>query len=569
MLFFVKQKLVLPVFIFAFLFLSFGFVLAKTEGLQENFFVEKDYDLSQRNQVSARLVKISQNAYFYIDNDWYLNITDQERGVINQNLANLAISFDGEIYPKLTGFWGFEWKPGIDNDNKITILFHQMPKGVAGYFNDANEYLKQQAVFSNEREMVYLSAEYLKGNLIKNYLAHEFTHLITFNQKERLQNVNEDTWLTEALAEYSLSYLGYDNEGQQSNLQQRISDFGKKPSDSLVLWNGEEADYGIVNMFIRYLAEKYGQDILVSSLHSKKTGVDSLDQALLLKGESKSFLQIFNEWAVTVVFNDCFLGENFCYKNQGLANLRIPANLVVLPSTGKTNLSLNYSLTPWSSNWYRFIGSEGDLKLTFNFDPKAQFFLKYILCEIKDGCKVYDFDTSGSQTKELILNNFSQTYSSLTLVPSVKPRFSNVAGLGEAYSFLVLAQTTNEPSQNKETEIIKALLLQIEQLKNQIALVKAQLAASRPHPSACEQRSGVVSISSNLYFGLNSQQVSCLQEFLTSQGQQIYPQAIVSGYFGSLTKMAVIKFQEKYGIPSTGYVGVLTRAKINQMLQNK
>ncbi|MDD5738594.1 MAG: peptidoglycan-binding domain-containing protein [Candidatus Pacebacteria bacterium] len=558
----IKQKLILAVFIFGLVF-SFAprfFVLAKSEGDREIFFVEKLYDQNQRSQVEFRLVKISNNAYFYVESNWYLTITDQERGLINQNLAILASSFDKEIYPKLTNFWGSEWNPGIDSDSKITVVFEQLNKGVAGYFNDANEYLKQQSPFSNQREMVFLSTDVLKSSLAESYLAHEFTHLITFNQKDRLTGTSEDVWLNEARAEYSPFYLGYDGQqNQYSNLQQRVNDFSNKPSDSLVIWNGEESDYGVVDIFIQYLVEKYGQNILVSSLHSKKTGVDSIDEALLSRGEGKSFLQIFNDWATAVFLNDCSLGDVYYYKSKELMNLRLPANLIVLPSIGKTNLSLNYSLMPWSSNWYKFIGSEGDLKLTFNFDSKALFALKYVLCEIKDGCSVFGFDVSDSK-KELVINNFSQHYLSLTLIPSVKPRFSNAAGLGDVYSFSVVAQTSNEPSKFQEEELIKSLLAQIEQLKIQIAKVQAQLLAMGKTNLVCS------GFQTNLYFGLSSSQVSCLQEFLKNQGPDIYPQGIVSGYFGNLTKTAVINFQEKYGIASTGYVGVLTRAKINQML---
>ncbi len=541
----IKQKLFLAVFIFGFLFFNSNIVFAKFEGEQQTFFVEKSYDQTQRSQANFRLVKISNQAYFYIENDWYLNITDQERGLINQNLANLVDSFDKEIYPKLTTLWGSEWNPGIDNDAKITIVFEQLTKGTAGYFNDANEYLKQQSPFSNEREMVFLSTEVLKGNLVKNYLAHEFTHLISFNQKDRLQGVNEDVWLSEARAEYS----------SNDNLQQRLNQFSQKPSDSLIVWNGEETDYGVVAVFTQYLVEKYGENILVSSLHSKKTGVDSIDEALLKMGEKKTFLQIFNDWAVTVILNNCSLGDIYCYKNVSLANLRLGANLVVLPSIGKTNLSLNYSLSPWSSNWYKFIGSEGDLKLTFNFDPKATFALKYVLCEIKDGCKVFDFNTTDSQKNDLTINNFSQNYLSLSLIPSVKPRFSNTAGLGDSYNFSVVALTTNEPSQiGKESELIKNLLAQIEQLKLQIANIQAQLLGN-----SCSI------FQTNLYIGLKSNSVSCLQNFLINQN--VYPEKIVSGYFGNLTKAAVVRFQEKNGILATGYVGVLTRAKINELLK--
>jgi peptidoglycan hydrolase-like protein with peptidoglycan-binding domain len=83
-------------------------------------------------------------------------------------------------------------------------------------------------------------------------------------------------------------------------------------------------------------------------------------------------------------------------------------------------------------------------------------------------------------------------------------------------------------------------------------------------------------LSSNLYFGMSGNNgVKCLQEFLKSQGADIYPEGLVTGNFGSLTKQAVIKFQEKYTadiltpvglLKGSGYVGAQTRAKINQIL---
>ena len=74
---------------------------------------------------------------------------------------------------------------------------------------------------------------------------------------------------------------------------------------------------------------------------------------------------------------------------------------------------------------------------------------------------------------------------------------------------------------------------------------------------------------------MNNSEVRCLQEFLKSQGPEIYPEGLVTGNFLSLTKAAVIRFQEKYaseilapwGITQgTGFVGETTRAKINQLL---
>jgi hypothetical protein len=79
----------------------------------------------------------------------------------------------------------------------------------------------------------------------------------------------------------------------------------------------------------------------------------------------------------------------------------------------------------------------------------------------------------------------------------------------------------------------------------------------------------------NLGFGQTSQDVSYLQTFFKSQGVEIYPEGIVSGWFGPLTRQAVIRFQEKYAddilVPlglkaGTGFVASATRVKINAIL---
>ncbi len=64
----------------------------------------------------------------------------------------------------------------------------------------------------------------------------------------------------------------------------------------------------------------------------------------------------------------------------------------------------------------------------------------------------------------------------------------------------------------------------------------------------------------NLYYGIRSNDVVTLQNFLGSNGY--FPYAPV-GIFGPLTFRAVQSFQVANGIPGTGYVGILTRAAIN------
>jgi len=72
----------------------------------------------------------------------------------------------------------------------------------------------------------------------------------------------------------------------------------------------------------------------------------------------------------------------------------------------------------------------------------------------------------------------------------------------------------------------------------------------------------------NLYFGMKHPLVRKLQKDL-SNDPSIYPEKLVTGYFGSLTLKAVKRFQAKYGIIQTGYVGPLTRAKLSKLYGNQ
>ena len=63
--------------------------------------------------------------------------------------------------------------------------------------------------------------------------------------------------------------------------------------------------------------------------------------------------------------------------------------------------------------------------------------------------------------------------------------------------------------------------------------------------------------------GSGGEEVKNLQIFL-SQFSDIYPQRIVSGYFGPLTDAAVKKFQKKYSLEQVGIVGPKTRSILNR-----
>lgn len=73
-----------------------------------------------------------------------------------------------------------------------------------------------------------------------------------------------------------------------------------------------------------------------------------------------------------------------------------------------------------------------------------------------------------------------------------------------------------------------------------------------------------VALTRTLKLGSENSEVKALQEAL-AKDKTIYPEGKATGYYGSLTKKAVIRFQKKYGIEPVGYVGPQTRKKLNEI----
>lgn len=70
-----------------------------------------------------------------------------------------------------------------------------------------------------------------------------------------------------------------------------------------------------------------------------------------------------------------------------------------------------------------------------------------------------------------------------------------------------------------------------------------------------------------LQMGMTGSDVGSLQVFL-AKNPSIYPEGVVSNYYWTLTKAAVIRFQAQNGIATVGRVGPQTLAAINSQMGN-
>lgn len=567
-------------------------VVASADSLnqKESFFVDSSFDVSERSEITAILKTKTSKLYFYIDNKWWDSLNYLEKQEAEKALDALGEEFNQIIYPSLTSAYGTEWRPGIDYDYSITVLLHPMKKEARGYFSRADEYPRVQAPNSNMREMVYLNADYLTDSLAGSYLAHEFMHLITFNQKERIYDVEEEVWLNEARAEYAPTLAGYDDEYPGSYLHDRARIFLRYPSDPITEWQGLSQDYGALNLFFHYLVEQTNVEVLVDSLKMRSNGIESINESLKKNGFQENFSQLFTNWTIAVLVNDCSLGSEYCYKNENLKNIQVVPLINFLPLEGKITLGSNQSSKDWAGNWFKLIGGKGTLRIEFIGNPNNVFKIPYISTDSSDKNHLNYFQLDQSQIGEIVIPGFGEDVKKVIIIPSVQTKTSGFSGLESTVPFFWEAATISEREEEDGTDLkyldkpilemtkdellskISEITELLNQLRGRLAMIEGEEKEEQEKELAldCQQ------FDQNLYFGAKSDsRVECLQEFLKSQGSDIYPEGLVTGNFLSLTKAAVIRFQEKYtadilaplGLEKgTGFFGPLTRQFVNKLI---
>lgn len=538
-----------------------------------SFFVDSAYDISGREKVNGALVHQSSKLNVFMDKQWWDNQNDLKKSDALNKIYALSDEFERNIYPTLTSVFGSEWKPGVDGDERITILLHAMREGAGGYFRNMDEYLKLQAPESNEREMIYLAVGALDSPQLKSFLSHEFTHLITFNQKDRLRSVAEETWLNEARAEYAPVLLGYTDPYEGSVLENRVKIFLSNPKDALTEWRDAREDYGVLSLFTNYLVDQYSVGILADSLQSSKVGIASLNEALQKNGNTEDFSQIFTDWSVAVFLNDCSYGKRYCYLNKNLTGIRLAPNINFLPLSSKSTLSITSVTKNWTGNWEKFIGGQGALKLSFEGMKGLRFETFYLVQDKAGRYTIAELKLNANQQGEAYIPRFGSDNKALVFIPSLQTKLGNFDGADPTYTFTTTVSIV-ERTPEEEQALVQELLKTIESLKKQIAELQKKL-QNRPLPSPAS----CASFSRDLYAGvLAPEDVKCLQELLKKQGSPIYPEGLVTGFFGEKTRQAVIRFQELYAgeilqpaglAQGNGYAGVLTRRKLNELLTKK
>lgn len=437
-------------FIFSLLVACVGVIFAQYAYADTvTFFVDSSYDWRGNQRVTATLQYEGINARWYVSDQHWYGLEPGSQLALLSDIQNLAGEFDSVIYPKLRNIFGSENTPGVDGDPKITILLTRMDEDAGGYIREQDGFPREKISVSNEREMINLNVLHIGKPRAKSFLAHEFQHLITLNQKILQRSVQEETWINELRSEISPTLLGYDNPDvyRGSNLEARAAAFLKIPSDAILDWENEIKDYASINLFAQYILDHYGRSVFAATIQSAKAGIESFNDALKFFGFKEDFSDVYTNWTIANLVNNCALApiDAYCYKNPSLGNFRLKFGL---PDAGGKTITSQETTKDWRADWNKFEvplsrerPADHVFRLDFNASETSNFRVPYV---------VYDQDGLVLAVKELTLQNgngvffvedFGYRTPKIVVIPSNQSARKGTQGNAPSVSFLMTATT--------------------------------------------------------------------------------------------------------------------------------
>lgn len=152
----------------------------------------------------------------------------------------------------------------------------------------------------------------------------------------------------------------------------------------------------------------------------------------------------------------------------------------------------------------------------------------------------------------------------------MKKIFSTILGLAVLFSVLSLPVATRAVSSTSSVqELFASLQEQIARLKTMIADLITQLESLRQAEGEVKEIvkevKGTLQLIKQLRVGMTGDDVKLLQELLATDSD-IYPEGLITGYFGPMTERAVKKLQKRMCLDQVGNVGPKTLSKINELL---
>ncbi|MEW6283522.1 MAG: hypothetical protein AB1758_33235, partial [Candidatus Eremiobacterota bacterium] len=227
--------------------------------------------------------------------------------VSQQTALDIARAFDSDnpfrpgsgIYDQVRAAFGSEWNSnppgGRDGDSKVVlVLLSSRTIGGStffGFFRPSDEFSRAEIGSSNEGEILYVNVEVEPFDYLAT-MAHEFQHMVRFNQKflrnGAFDGTREEGTLDEGCAVnaeeicgYSLTAAGGGNSFMFGACESYLESAG---GTNLFDFNGSFQFYGGGYLLVRYFREHFGEDAFRTFNMNTGTGYQNMVEVSGLTG---------------------------------------------------------------------------------------------------------------------------------------------------------------------------------------------------------------------------------------------------------------------------------------------
>ena len=194
--------------------------------------------------------------------------------------------------------------PDVDGYEQIFVLLFDIPDSrFVGFFDPG---VATHDVPELRRDVLHIDELHVRRSsyLARGTLAHEFQHLIHWGQDE-----DESSWVDEGLAGYAEELVGFPEADPTA-----VPGFLERPTRTgvgLGAWEDISYNYGSTFLFMSFMAERYGAELMRQVVAEPRNGRDGIDAAFSKLSLEDDFLSAWQRW---VVANYAVDDEALAYK---------------------------------------------------------------------------------------------------------------------------------------------------------------------------------------------------------------------------------------------------------------
>ena len=338
-----------------------------------------------RVTITALLVATSERANAYVD------LLDVGR-MSNDSIKVQVERFSKTTYPIVTSAIG---PPSdVDNDGKIHFLYTNRVNpenslfGSAAFFYAPSLLSVNQGGDGNLSDMFYIDPDTDPWRM-HGLLAHEFQHLISFNQRVLIRNGQpEALWLNEGLSHFCEDLIGENRAHNDWHVDLLLRNTTGGPLITTSYMG--QMSRGAAYLFVRSLVEEFGLGVLARLVQTDKAGLENIESAT-----GDRFDRIFDRHVARLLLSGLGLNTVLNFTTAPLADdtsqtraFPIPHQALIWPGGGYQNndgrfapirmddtqaVTIQGEIHQLSPAYIRLEGNREQTNITIRTDPKGEF----------------------------------------------------------------------------------------------------------------------------------------------------------------------------------------------------